>query len=617
MNRLASIVRKRLAYRFGFIPIGPILFLFALAGPVWGAPDVIHPRFELFEDPSGQVTFPDLSSGLFQTRFVRLPGRTLNLGVLTSVFWVRFKLSGSGLPRLAAAPSAPAPPYLLEADRAWIPKLVLWAPVPSGNANRPGGGWRRIEAHTADLAAGQGLFSRSSIFQLPERLDRDRYFYLRLATLGPPLNFSLRVVSLTRFQRDVVKDFFVFGILYGVLLAMIFYNTFIYLSLREQAYLFYILYIAATLSYQFGSYGQLIVLTGLSPLDFGGLLYTFSGSILLFASLFCRAFLDTPGNARWMDRLLLGYAVVAIIWIFLGTIGHLMAAQILGGTAGVLFPPTAILAGAIRLRQGFRAAGFFLLAWLTLAASMVVWSLRGLGLLAQTEWVTYCFPAASSLEAALLSLALADRIKALRREKEHLLDRERRLLILSVTDGLTGLFNKRYFQNRLALEIQRSRLAGARLSLILMDLDDFKQVNDSYGHDFGDRVLKALAGVIRDSIREADRACRYGGEEFVIVLPGASSLQAREVAERIRSQLAANTLRSGSGDPVSVTVSLGVAEATGEETPTSLFQRADQALYRAKAEGKNRTVVSKGHSRATGPSGDPAGVLDEKAVNPD
>jgi diguanylate cyclase (GGDEF)-like protein len=259
---------------------------------------------------------------------------------------------------------------------------------------------------------------------------------------------------------------------------------------------------------------------------------------------------------------------------------------------GLAFPLVAILAGIFALAKGYRPAIFYLAAWSLLLGAGVLWAARGAGLLGQTGFVTYVFPLATALESVLLSFALTNRIRAMRLKMEKMQTEERRLLELSVTDGLTGLFNKRYMQSKLDSEVEHARRLGLPLSLLFFDVDNFKRFNDTYGHQAGDRVLETLATILRSNSRPSDSCCRYGGEEFVAILPGADPKAALAAAERIRQAFAGVKFHPQNGRPVSTGVSVGLALLEPGETAESLFRRADEALYQAKGSGKNRTVVA-------------------------
>ncbi|PHR22167.1 MAG: PleD family two-component system response regulator [Hoeflea sp.] len=162
----------------------------------------------------------------------------------------------------------------------------------------------------------------------------------------------------------------------------------------------------------------------------------------------------------------------------------------------------------------------------------------------------------------------------------------------AVTDALTGLNNRRYLDTHLATLVDRSNRRGRPLSVLITDIDHFKAINDTHGHEGGDDVLRDFARRVRGAVRGADLACRYGGEEFVVVMPDTTSEIAAQVAERLREAVAAAPFRiSATGTAAEVTTSVGIAtlEADGEGAD-SLLRRADKALYQAKNNGRNRVV---------------------------
>jgi two-component system, cell cycle response regulator len=163
---------------------------------------------------------------------------------------------------------------------------------------------------------------------------------------------------------------------------------------------------------------------------------------------------------------------------------------------------------------------------------------------------------------------------------------------MAITDGLTGLHNRRYMETHLRQLVQKARDGGRPLSVLVADIDFFKRVNDTYGHDAGDAVLREFASRFRRNTRGIDLACRMGGEEFVIIMPETDIGRAFQVGERLRACVAAEPFHINSETRLRVTASVGIATLERrEDTPETLFRRADQALYAAKRDGRNRVVA--------------------------
>jgi two-component system, cell cycle response regulator len=166
-------------------------------------------------------------------------------------------------------------------------------------------------------------------------------------------------------------------------------------------------------------------------------------------------------------------------------------------------------------------------------------------------------------------------------------------LEMAITDQLTGLHNRRYMARHLDNLISSAKRSGKPLSFLIMDIDYFKAVNDSHGHDVGDEVLKEFASRIASNIRGIDLACRYGGEEFVVVMPDTDVSFAYSIAERLRQQIERNPFVVGRGPlKLPITISIGIATTDGaDDSAEALLRKADQALYSAKRSGRNRVVA--------------------------
>ena len=164
---------------------------------------------------------------------------------------------------------------------------------------------------------------------------------------------------------------------------------------------------------------------------------------------------------------------------------------------------------------------------------------------------------------------------------------------MAVTDGLTGLHNRRYFDSHLETLFERAEARRRPLSLMITDIDRFKAINDMHGHDGGDDVLREFAARLRQNVRGIDLACRFGGEEFIIVMPDTEFAIAQKVAERVRAQIAATPFEIGNnGKQIDVTVSVGVSSLQPpHDNAQALLKRADLALYEAKNSGRNKVVA--------------------------
>ena len=196
------------------------------------------------------------------------------------------------------------------------------------------------------------------------------------------------------------------------------------------------------------------------------------------------------------------------------------------------------------------------------------------------------------VDAQELGARLRTQVKR-KRYNDHLRDSVTQTIEMAVTDGLTGLHNRRYLDSHLQTLFDRALARRRPLSLMITDIDRFKTINDTYGHDGGDEVLREFAARLRRNVRGIDLACRFGGEEFVVVMPDTPGDIAERVAERIRAEIAGRPFPVGrEGKSIEVTVSVGVAAMLpAHDSVADMIKRADTALYEAKTGGRNRVVA--------------------------
>ena len=181
-----------------------------------------------------------------------------------------------------------------------------------------------------------------------------------------------------------------------------------------------------------------------------------------------------------------------------------------------------------------------------------------------------------------------------KRFSDRLRDNVQMTMEMAVTDGLTGLHNRRYLERHLMTLVQQSSAREKPLSVLVIDIDHFKTINDGHGHAVGDDVLREFSARVRKAVRGVDLTCRLGGEEFVVAMPDTDAALAMLVGERLRQKIAGDRFRiRDSEDGIAVTVSIGIASLmSADDTPDVLLKRADDALYRAKRDGRNRVVAA-------------------------
>ncbi|MDP2157063.1 MAG: diguanylate cyclase, partial [Nitrospirota bacterium] len=189
--------------------------------------------------------------------------------------------------------------------------------------------------------------------------------------------------------------------------------------------------------------------------------------------------------------------------------------------------------------------------------------------------------------ALLRTKALQDELKMKNKQLEDLLDK---VNYMAITDALTGLYNRRRFHDVLTSEHERAKRYGTPFSLVMLDIDHFKKINDTFGHNVGDAVLKEVSGILLNSIRDIDTAARYGGEEFMIILPNTDRVQSRIVAERMREAIEKHDF-TGIDSKISVSIGISGMPDAKVDNEEKLIRCADFAMYRAKQLGRNRTVT--------------------------
>ena len=307
------------------------------------------------------------------------------------------------------------------------------------------------------------------------------------------------------------------------------------------------------------------------------------------ASLFIREIADLR---LYSPRVYQAFGWIALTFVVLAfsnvaqVIGLGALVAIVGNLVFVGSAAFTLIVAFLAWRRGNNASGWFLIAWGLLEAFTIATAIRLLAGDADTSWMLfYGLPVSMISASVLIALGVADRLRG---QRIALTEAERR----AQTDPLTGALNRRALIERLDAACGRARTRGLPIGLLFIDLDHFKEINDSYGHPAGDACLAAIIAPIQAELRQSDVVGRYGGEEFVVILSSASSTSAHAIAERIRERVA-NVRVDGYGAPIRLTCSIGVAASDalgvwGEH----LLERADAAVYVAKRAGRNRVQVA-------------------------
>jgi len=545
------------------------------------------PHADMLAEGGEALSIDEVSSPSQSKRFVPMKGGELLITRDRPSAWLRFRLSGPGCGGGDCDSG-----WLLEVRPSFsiiLDSIELYLPSGRGAA----GLFTRITSGAKSPARPDEIPSRFFLFSLPQSAVNGEYCYLRLES-AMDVSVELNVLSALALRQRNILNFAGFGVIFGILLGMFFYNLFVYIGLKDRPYLYYILYIGSALVWLFHVQGHTTMFLGRHPAWDLAVLWVSVSLTLLWGAVFAVSFLDVRKNLPHMFYVLTAVAALSVLAMGMGLLRMHKAAFALTHLGGLVLPVAAIATAVMRLRQGFLPSRFFLLAWSVLAAGGLAFALMGLKLLPVNFLTVNGAAVGATLESLLLSLALTDRIRLLRKQKEYLEKTQKRYRQLSITDGLTGLYNRRYLKSRLRSEVEHSGRMEMPLSLVLLDLDDFKSVNDEHGHSAGDSVLAALSVTIGNCTRAGDIACRFGGEEFVLILPGTRSEYALMTAERIRTGFSASSMTLPGGKSFSVTVSAGVAELRPGEDASSLLDRADKAMYEAKRLGKNRTFVARG-----------------------
>lgn len=520
-------------------------------------------QYELVEDVNGEYSFDTVSAPDFANQFKPYQHDTIALGITRSVYWFRFTV-----PMQEAY-------QLLQINNVNINNLDIFIPTVNGYVHKVGGVRSTLPREILDT---------TWVFSLTDQCRQNEYLYFRVESTS-----ALRLgVSLWPTNAFISENFLKnigFGLFYGVILAMLCLNLFSFFILKDRTYLFYVLYISLMLIYQLQVHGHFRWLFTTPYVIYNAIFWLCLGAAYIAAILFTCSFLQVRLQTKPWNKILGVLVTLAIAQGILGALQFNIAANQIAHALGFIEPFVIMSLAVIRLRQGFRSAKYYLLAWGILSTGIIVWALSAY-IPGMTFAVNYLL-VTTAAESILLTCALADRFRNLRMQAKY----AQYYRDLSLTDELTGLYNKRYLKEKCRQEVDLALQNKTPLSLMIIDVDHFKNYNDRHGHLAGDQVLSHLGQILLNLLEETQLAFRFGGEEYVILLPDTTCDKALLLAEKIRAVVQAEKVRIGA-NVTGITVSIGISELQSDDTYDKLFQRMDKALYTAKETGRNRVIYA-------------------------
>ena len=507
----------------------------------------------LLEDVDGTLDIAAVSTAPTNTGFVVATPKSSNVGFSPSAWWVRITLRN---------PSDESRLVYLRQDYPLIDLLDLYEPNTDG--------WRVHSTGDRKPFGSRDVEHRDFLFPLTLPADTERTYYLRFASQGP-VDINLSLLDPSELAAELSRGQLAYGVYFGCVIMLMVWSGLVFLAVRDGAFLAYFAYVASFGLYMTINTGfafqylwpdsprwgntSLIVLLNIALI-----------AVLQFSLTILRARDYTPRLFR-VARVLQAIALVAIGLTLVLEYAALIRPVTLLILVSVCFM---IALGMISLLAGSRPARFYVIAWGAFLCGSVVFLLKNFGLVPHTFMTQHSWQIGALLEMILLSMTLSSRMNELKNQ--------------SRTDSLTLLGNRREFDAMLPVEFARAREQDIPLSLLVVDIDQFKLYNDLHGHAQGDEAVKAVAQALRKHARKPYLACRYGGDEFCAILPGTNEALAAVLAERLRA-----AVQSSMTGEHTVTVSIGYACQSHHrfESADLLFEAADAALYSAKQQGRN------------------------------
>ncbi|MFT4561193.1 MAG: diguanylate cyclase (GGDEF)-like protein [Gammaproteobacteria bacterium] len=559
---------------------------------------------EIFEDPIRILEISDVSGELPDNTFVPATRQNTNVGFSSSAIWVRFTV--------AFADQLKEPIRLL-LDAPLVDSIQFFTPVPDG-------GWSIEETGDGVPFRSRQINHRNFNFKIESNPAAAQTYYMRLRSDTSAIQLPLYIYSQAEFESATSRGNFVFGIYFGLIALLIAASLATCFMFKTPKCVSYCAYLISYLLFQlsFNGFGFQLLWPD-SPLLQAKLPTLFCGTTVIFGILFSKRFLELGTRSANIDRVLLLLTFIggAGVLYHLSGSGNYGSRFIVG--CGLISSVLIFFAAARANYLGYRPARLFLIGWTLSLIGAVATGGYILGIGPNLPGFAYAVQLGSLFQIVFVSLALAHQITDERQKKDlriragqdelralneslerqvadrtqELEIRNQELIELAVRDGLTGLYNHSTTIELLKQVVEHSKRYDFPTTVMMLDIDDFKSVNDTLGHPVGDKVIVAVSQVLVDELRKADVVGRYGGDEFLIVLSHADLSAAREHGERLLDRI--RGIDISELESRTITASLGISILNSRDdraTASDLIWRADQAMYSSKQGGRDRLTIS-------------------------
>lgn len=528
-------------------------------------------------------------------------GQELAFAQSNANYWIRINIRNG-----ASAPGL----WYLKLDYAPLDHVRFLLETPSGN--------RTI--HTGDMEpfASRGIDYRYYVLPITLREGETARVSIQLHSKGA-VNLPMALVTPDELVSSSNHLTLTHGLFYGALLIFAIFNLLLFFSSGTVYYFYNAFYMVGLGMFLFAMGGFAYQYLWPTHPQLANTAIPISMALCtLSINLFGRSFLDIEARKSFTSRLLTLQSIVGVVLLLLAPyLDYTIAIKVIAVVALIVIVDLFFI-GIVRWRHGLNHAKWYVLSWSLMVLGTVSYALAAFGYLPDFLTHEIVMQGAIGGQIILLNYAMVQRWRQLNlklleveysakqklerqvfertaqlRKTMHELERaNRQLEAISTRDELTGLYNRRYFDSCLDDQAREAQRSGKPVALVLIDADHFKQINDRFGHSFGDTCLQAIARILeRNAGRPRDIVARYGGEEFALVLPDTDDTGAYRVSETILNDMRRSTIEDPNGNPHKLTLSAGVAIFHPGDLISHTFEQADKALYRAKANGRDRTEI--------------------------